>query len=152
MEETIDVNEITSIWPGMYAYHNKVQVSNLKGSENIGIGMVNINSTKQPTEIRLGHKWVALMNHDKHTYNREWWLGLALVVPADSYLGYIDAPKKGKLSNTFLAKLKANKPVDYYSIAAWELSDPGFKDEAYFRKYVENFVQQLSADVKVTVK
>jgi hypothetical protein len=146
------VQETTSITPGFYAYKNQVNVNGLKGTESLGIGMVNINSTKQPTVVKAG-KWVAIINYDKHTYNKEWWLGLALVLPAEAYQGFIDAPKKGKLSNTFLAKLKiGSSPVNYYSVAAWELSEPGFKDEAFFRRYVENMMQQLSAEVRVTVQ
>lgn len=94
-----------------------------------------------------------MVSHEKHTYNKEWWLGLALILPADAYLGYAEAPKQGKLSNSFLAKLKiANKPVNYYAVAGWELSDEGFKGAGYFQQYVENLVRQLSAEVKVTVK
>jgi hypothetical protein len=147
------VEETTSIWPGMYAYHNTVRVSGMEGSENLGIGMVSLNSVKQPTEIRVGEKWVALINHDKHTYNKEWWLGLALILPADAYLGYTEAPKTGKLSHSFFARMRTenNRPVNYYSVAAWELSDKGFTGEAYFRQYVESLVRQISAEVTVTV-
>ena len=147
------VEEVTSIWPGMYAFHNTVKVSGLGGGENIGVGMVNLNSAKQPTEKRVGDKWVALISHDKHTYNKEWWLGLALLLPADAYIGFREAPKTGKLSNSFFALLKAEdgRPVSYYSVAAWELSDKSFADETGFLKYVEELVKQISADVNVRV-
>jgi hypothetical protein len=154
VQRNYSAQETVSIWPGMYAYQNSVKVSGLQGNERLGIGMVNINSVKQPTEVRIGDKWIALIDHDKHTYNKEWWLGLALILPANSYEGYIDAPKTGKLSHSFMAKLKVenNKPVNYYSVAAWELSDAGFKDEVFFRKYVENLLSQLSAEVTVTIR
>jgi hypothetical protein len=53
-----------------------------------------------------------------------------------------------------LAKLKVenNKAVNYYSVAAWELSDEGFVDEGYFRNYVQNLIAQLSSEVSVVVK
>jgi hypothetical protein len=148
------VEETVSIWPGMYGYHNSVKVSGLKRRERLGIGMVNINSNKQPTEVRVGEKWIALISHDKHTYNKEWWLGLALILPVDVYDGFVDAPKTGKLSHTFFAKLKIanNSPVNYYSVAAWELSNAGFKDEAYFKRYVEDLIKQISADVQVSIR
>lgn len=149
-----NVNEITSIWPGMYAYHNSVRVSGLEGDENLLLGMVNIFATKPPSVIKINDKWVALLSHDKHSYNKEWWLPLALILPADEYLGFTQAPKKGKLSNSYLAKIKviSNKPVNYYSVAGWEMSDEGFKDPTYFQKYVENLVKQISAEVIVSVK
>jgi hypothetical protein len=152
--QSYNVDERSSIWPGMYAYHSSVKVSGLNGNEALLIGMVSIFATKPPTEIKLNDKWVALISHDKHSYNKEWWLPLALIVPADAYLGIAEAPKKGKLSNSYFAKLKAvnNKPVGYYAVACWEISDEGFNDPAYFQQYVENLVKQISADVKITVK
>jgi hypothetical protein len=152
-DRSYNAEETISIWPGMYAYHNLVNVTGVKGNENLAIGMVNLNSDKQPVEIRTGSKWVALVLHDKHTYKKEWWLGLALIVPADAYLGYTEAPKKGKLTNSFLARMKlTERPVEYFAVAGWELSDPGFKDAGYFQRYVENLVQQLSAEVTVSIK
>lgn len=149
-----EVDEVTSIWPGMYAYHNSVKASGLQGNENLLIGMVSIFATHPPVEVRVNNKWVALISHDKHSYNKQWWLGLALILPADAYLELIEAPQKGKLSNSYLAKMKVsnNKPVSYYAVAGWEISDAGFKDPAYFQQYVENLVKQISAEVKIIVK
>ncbi|WP_207495878.1 DUF4861 domain-containing protein [Aridibaculum aurantiacum] len=149
-----DLQETVSITPGMYAYKNTVVVSNLEGGEELGIGIVKINTGKDPLVVPVGNDWVALVSHDKHSYNKEWWLGLALIVPAKAYNGFIRAPKTGKLSNTFLAKLKVTNgaPVTYYSVAGWELSDAGFKEEAYFKNYVVQLAQQLAAEIKVSVK
>jgi hypothetical protein len=138
----------------MHAYHNSVKASGLQGNENLLIGMVSIFATKPPTLLKVTDKWVALISHDKHSYNKEWWLPLALILPADSYLGFIEAPKRGKLSNSYLAKMKVsnNKPIDYYAVACWDGADPGFQDPAYFQKYVEDLTMQISAEVKVTIK
>lgn len=148
------VDETTSIWPGMYAYQNSVTFSGLKGDENLMIGLVSINNQNPLEELKVNDQWVVLLTHDMQTYDRQWWLGLALIVPRDLYLGYTEAPKTGQLSNTFLAKLKAenDKPVTYYAAAGWELSDEGFKDPVYFRNYLENLVKQLSAGVEVAVR
>jgi hypothetical protein len=149
-----NAEETVSIWPGMYAYHNSVKISGLKGNEHLGIGLVNINAEKQLTEIKVNKKWVALVSHEKHAYNKEWWIGLALIVPAESYLGFTDAPKKGQLSTSFMARLKItnNQPVNYFAVAGWELSDKGFKDAPYFQKYVLDLVKQVSAPIEVIVK
>ncbi|TDH24214.1 DUF4861 domain-containing protein [Segetibacter sp. 3557_3] len=148
------VEENTSIWPGMYAYNNAVKVSGLQGNERLLIGLVSIFATKPPIEVRVNEKWIALISHDRHSYNKEWWLPLALLLPANIYDGVIEAPKSGKLSNSYLAKLKVsnNKPVQYYAIAGWENSDEGFKKPDYFQRYVEDLARQLSAQVKVTIK
>jgi hypothetical protein len=151
---TYQVDETTSIWPGMFAYQNQVTFSGLHGDENMMIGLVNINNQNPLEEIAVNDQWQVLLTHDMQTYDRKWWLGLALIVPRDLYLGYIEAPKLGQLSNTFLARLKVdnNKPITYYAVAGWEMSDEGFKDADYFRNYVADLVKQLSAKVEVIVK
>ncbi|MEJ2543616.1 MAG: DUF4861 domain-containing protein [Calditrichaceae bacterium] len=153
-ERNYQVNETTSIWPGMYAYQNTVQFSGLLGDEELIIGLVNSNNQNPLQEIPDNDLWQVLLTHDMQTYDRQWWLGMALIVPIDLYLGYTEAPKSGSLSNTFLARLKIknDKPVTYYAVAGWELSDERFKDPDFFRNYVENLVKQLSAKVKVTIK
>ena len=99
-------------------------------------------------------KYVVLYTHDKQTYNKEWWLGMALILPKDKYLGFTQAPKTGPLSNSFLAKLKIedNQPVSYYAIAGWELSDEKFSNETYFTDYLKKLTGQLSAVVEIEVK
>jgi hypothetical protein len=148
------VDEKTSIWPGMYAYQNTVQFSGLNGDEDMIIGLVNSNNQNPLQEISINDQWQVLLTHDIQTYDRQWWLGLALIVPRNLYLGYTEAPKSGKLSNSFLAKLKIenNKPVTYYTAAGWEMSDERFKDPEFFSSYIENLVKQLSAKVGVTIK
>lgn len=143
----------TSIWPGMYAFNNSVSFNHLKGDEVLVVGLVNSNTDKKLTEI-IHDKWVVLLTHDKQSVNKEWWLGLALILPKEQYLGYTLAPKVGSLSNTFLGKLEVenNKPLNYFAVAGWELSDERFRDEAFFTKYVNDLVRQISAEVKVKVK
>ena len=148
------VDESTSITPGMYAYQNKVEFSGLQGDEDLIVGLVNSNNQNPLQEIAVNDEWEVLLTHDMQTYNRQWWLGLALIVPRDLYLGYTEAPQTGQLSNSFLAKLKVenNKPVTYYAAAGWVMSDERFKDPDFFRSYVENLVKQLSVKVEVTIK
>ncbi len=148
------VNENTTITPGMYAYQNTVEFSGLQGDEDLIVGLVNSNNQNPLQEIPVNDEWEVLLTHDMQTYNRQWWLGLALIVPRELYLGYTEAPKTGKFSNSFLAKLKVenNKPVTYYAAAGWVMSDERFKDPDFFRSYVENLVKQLSAKVDVTIK
>ncbi|HKJ40814.1 MAG TPA: DUF4861 domain-containing protein [Sunxiuqinia sp.] len=149
-----NVDETTSIWPGMYAYQNTVKFSGLKGDETLVIGLVNINDQNPLEEIPVNDQWEVLLTHDMQTYDRQWWLGLALIVPIDLYEGYTEAPKEGQLTNSFLVKLKVenDKPVTYYAAAGWEISDERFKDPNYFRNYVVDLVKQLSAKVDVRIK
>ena len=148
------VEENTFIWPGMYAYQNSIKFSGLQGDEELVVGLVNSN-TEMPLSIYEGNdKYVVLYTHDKQTYEKEWWLGLAIIVPRDIYLGNMESPKTGRLSNTFLAKLKIenNKPLTYFALACWELSDKGFTDKEYFENYLKNLSSQLAAEVQVSIR
>ena len=148
------VEEKTTIWPGMYGYMNTVAISGLQGDEDLVVGLVNIHNDSPLTLIDENEKYVVLYTHDKQTYDKEWWLGMALILPKDRYLGHGEAPKTGNLSNSFLAKLKIKEgePLSYYAIAGWELSDKGFRDETYFADYIKQLTNQLSAEVDIQIK
>ncbi len=152
-DRTYTVHETTSIWPGMYGYQNTVSFSGLQGNEHLVIGLVSINNNK-PLEIdEENEEYVVLFTHDKQSYEKEWWLGMALILPKDHYFGYMDAPETGNLSNTYLAQMKIrnNEPVHYYAVGAWELSDKKFIDKAYFKSYVTDLANQLSAKIDIKI-
>ena len=150
-DRTYQVHERVSIWPGMYAYQNTVSVAGLQGDETLLVGLVNSNTRNSLKEINVGDKYVVLLTHDQQSYEREWWLGLALILPRDIYLGNGEAPKTGIFSNTFYGKLKVEEqlPVTYFAVGCWEISDEGFRDPVYFEDYVVNLARQLGVDVKV---
>ncbi|MBZ4041155.1 DUF4861 domain-containing protein [Flavobacterium hibisci] len=147
------VQETASIWPGMYGYKNTVSLNGLKGNETLAIAFSNINN-QNPLQVIDAGDYVCFILHDKLTYERQWILGTAIIIPKNVYKGYIEAPKTGKLTNSYLIKVstKNNQPISYYPIAGWELSaDPNFKDSAYFSNYVTTLAKQLSAKIKVEV-
>ncbi|WP_308991083.1 DUF4861 domain-containing protein [Mariniflexile litorale] len=152
-DRTYNVKEKTTIWPGMYGYQNTVAISGLQGDENLAVGLVNINNDNPLSIIGENDKYIVLYTHDQQTYDKGWWLGMALILPKDNYLGYTEAPKTGNISNTFLAKLsiKNNKPISYYAIACWELSDSGFVDKSYFETYLKNVTNQLSTEINIKI-
>ncbi|WNH12698.1 DUF4861 domain-containing protein [Thalassobellus suaedae] len=147
------VEEYTTIFPGIYGYKNTVSISGIQGDENLVVGLVNINNDKPLSIIDENENYIVLYTHDKQTYDKKWWLGMALIVPKELYLGYTEAPKTGPLSNTYLAKLKVEnkQPVSYYAIAGWELSDTRFIDEAYFINYLKKLTNQLSVEVDMII-
>lgn len=148
------VQETTSIWPGMYGFKNTVSINGIKGKETFLAAISNLNN-KNPLQVIESGDWICLIQHDYLTYERQWILGTAILVPKNIYEGYIEAPKTGQLTDSYLAKLKVenNKDISYYAIAAWELSaDKGFNDSAFFTNYVTNLAKQLSAKIKVEIK
>ncbi|WP_417941052.1 DUF4861 family protein [Flavobacterium sp. RS13.1] len=147
------VEETASIWPGMYGYKNTVSLNGLKGNETLVIALSNINN-QNPLQVIDSGDYVCFIQHDKLTYERQWILGTAIIIPKNSYKGYIEAPKTGKLTNSYLIKVstKNNQPISYYPIAGWELSaDQNFKDSAYFSNYVTTLAKQLSAKIEVQI-
>ncbi len=153
-DRNYDVQETSTIWPGMYGYQNEVSISGLQGDEAFLVGLVNINNDQPLEEIEVNEDWVVLMTHDQQSYEKEWYLGMALILPKAKYQGYTEAPESGDLSNSFLAKLSINEnePVQYYAVGAWELSNEKFVDREYFKQYVTDLTKQLSAEVEVSWK
>lgn len=151
---TYQAKEMTSIWPGMYGYKNTVSIDGLKGDEMLLITLSNINNQKSLNEVEVGN-WICLIQHDALTYDRQWILGSAIIVPKKGYNGYIEAPKTGQLTTSYLAKFKVknNETISYYAIAGWELStDKNFKDSGYFNNYVINLANQLAAEINIEIK
>src|SRR5690606_30879094 len=101
LDRNYAVEETSSIWPGMYAYKNEVSFSDLEGDETLLIGLVNSNTSNPLSEFVIDDRWVVLWTHDKQTYEKEWYLGLALILPKDVYQDYMEAPKTGRLSTSF---------------------------------------------------
>lgn len=148
------VNEITSIWPGMYGYKNTVTMNGLKGDEVFLAAISNINN-EVPLKVVKEGDYVCLIQHGHLTYEKQWILGTAIIVPKELYKGYIEAPKTGQLTDSYLAKLTVEngKPISYYAIAGWEMSaDHNFKDASYFTNYVTNLSNQLSAKIDIEIK
>lgn len=148
------VEEKVSIVPGMYAYKNEVKIQGLQGDENLVIGLVNLHNRQPLRELVEFEDWVVLLTHDQQSYDREWIIGMALILPKSEYLGYFEAPKTGDLSNTFLAKMQTenDRPITYYAVGGWEISDEKFRDAVYFENYVKDLVAHLEADIEVKIE
>ena len=151
---TYQAKETVTIWPGMYAYQNTVSISGLKENDTLAIGLSNINNQNGVEEIKT-EKWVALVQHDSLTYDRKWIMGTALILPAEAYSSYIEAPQTGQFTQSFLAKMNVanEEPVTYYGVSGWELSqNPKFKDAAYFKAYVEQLANQLFTPIDINIE
>jgi hypothetical protein len=153
LNRNYSLKQNTNITPGNYAFKNELLFNNLQGDETLLVGLVNSRTSQKLSEVYIDDNWVVLLTHDKQSVNKEWWLGLAVILPRKNYLGFIEAPKTGIVSSSFFGKLKVenNKPVTYFAVAGWELSDPRFKDPANFKKYVTDLAKQLSAPVTIKI-
>ncbi|GAB2633112.1 DUF4861 domain-containing protein [Belliella aquatica] len=146
------VKEYTSIWAGVQGYQNTVSISGLQGDEELVIGLVNSRTDKPLTSMEVGNFQI-LYTHDLQTYEKDWYLGLALIVPKENFLGFSEAPKEGSLSNSYLARMKIDegKQISYYAVAAWELSDERFREEAYFRDYLKTLAENIDYSIDIHI-
>src|SRR5690606_24618460 len=103
-DRTYQVKERVSIWPGMYAYQNTVNVSGLQGAERLVVALDDSNIRNPPEAITVYARSDVLLTHDPQTYGREWWLGLAIILPRDVYQRNGAAPAEGIFSDTFFGK------------------------------------------------
>lgn len=151
-DRTYQLSENPTIWPGMYAYQNTVKFSGLKGDETLVIGLSKVATNHPVTEIKQG-KFVALYTHDAQSYNKEFIIGLAIILPVEAYQGHGESPKTGSFALSYYAKLalKNNVPLRYYAVGGWELADECFKTEKCFEDYLKKLMAQLNTKVLVKI-
>lgn len=147
------LKEEPAIWNGPYAYENTVRFKDLTGDERLLIGLPKVQTDKIPVQMKVNN-WMVLYTYDKQTYNKEFNLGLALLVPWDLFDGWEKAADDGSVNSTYLVKLKVNNiyPVTYYAVAGWELSDPAFQTEKGFSAYLRAMTATLNAKLNVSIR
>jgi hypothetical protein len=145
--------ETPAIWPGMFAYRNQVSCIGLSGKEQLVVGLPKVATEKNLATFEVGD-WVVLYTHDQQTYNREFMMGMAIVVPRKAYLGWGKAPESGSFAHSYFARLRVqnNHTLVYYAVAGWELSDPKFRNESGFVDYLNQFVSTLQTPMQVRIK
>lgn len=153
-ERVYQVRELSSIWPGMYAFQNKVQLSGLIGGEQLLVSIPKTNTDRGLSEWMVNDDWVVLYTHDQQSYDREYWLGLALLLPKEFYRGNSTFESEEKLHDAFYAKLKLleNQYIEYYVVGCWEYADPQFKDESYFKNYLQRLADELDTEVRTEIR
>ena len=147
----LNVHNRISIWKGRYGYMNKTTVTGFEGKETIVTGLVNSNNDQPITEKQVGDLQL-LATHDKQTYDKEYFLGLALAVPNKIFQGWEDAPETGKVNTTRFAKLNvsADAPFTYYVFSGWELQDTGFTQKDYFMEKIDAELVRIQNPIEVS--
>ncbi len=152
-ERHYHLKEEPAIWTGSFAYENTVMFKDLTGDEQLLIGLPKVETEKIPVQMKVNN-WMVLYTYDKQTYNKEFNLGMALLVPWDLFDGWEKAPADGEVNSTYLIKLKVNNiyPITYYVVAGWELSDPAFKTEKGFSAYLRAMTATLDAKLNISIR
>ena len=143
--QSYDIKNTVTIWAGQYGYINKINLTSTQDSDTLLVGLTNINNNKPPTLIENQLDHTTLYTFDKQTYDKEYYLGMALIFPSSQYLGYKDSPKSGDgITNTFLnmIHLKESKTFEYHVLASWELDDLNMSSNEAFDKLVNQYLSQ----------
>ena len=96
-----------------------------------------------------------MITHDKQSYNKEFTIGMCLLMPRQNFVKSFDTPATGNgIIYTWCAELKpdADKAINYNVLAAWEQQNPAFLDRAFFVKTMKYEALKLSKPVVLELK
>ncbi|WP_252196454.1 DUF4861 domain-containing protein [Bacteroides salyersiae] len=150
----VDVHETMTIWSGKYGYENEIITSPLPKNAVLVTGIVgNFNDMPQRLET-YEQKVVSMSTHDKQTYNKEWYMGMSLIIPMNNYSEVFNTPDKGSdILKTWCVKMKPNEEGKYLfnAYAAWELADKHFKDRDYYMNMIDEYARNIVNPVIVEI-
>jgi hypothetical protein len=143
--QSYNLVEEISIWAGKHWYQSTVTLSGFSGERTLVTGIANRHNAK-PVQLKTTGGYQLLATHAAQSENKDK-LGMGILVPADAFMEYGEAPNEGAgVTHTSCVKLKVknNKPVSYYFFAGWEQADKQFADEAAFITYMQQSAAELN--------
>jgi hypothetical protein len=151
-DHKVDVTVTTTIWAGKYGYENVIETGALPAGDTLVTGIVRSFNDNAPVEKKIGDR-IVMMTHDRQSYGKEWYMGMALTVPQENSLGTFDTPDTGAgadIIKTWCIKLKpgADGKIRFNVYAAWELQDPRFTQADFFFRMVEEEAERQACPVK----
>jgi hypothetical protein len=154
-DHKVDVTWTTAIWAGKYGHENTVEIGTLPAGDTLVTGIVRSFNDNAPVEKNIGDRTV-MMTHDRQSYDKEWYMGMALTVPQENMFETFDTPDAGTAADivrTWCVKLKpgADGKIRFSVYAAWELQDPRFTQANFFFRMTEEEAERQAGPVKMTV-
>lgn len=147
-----DLKNTVSIWAGDYGYSNQIELLSDNPSDTMIVGLTNIHNNNPPILYKDNPAYTLFHTFDKQTYDKEFYLGMALAFPADKFISYKESPDQGEgITNTYLnfIELSDVKSFEYHVFAGWELSVDAFTSPESFQDYIVNATQRLSTPVMI---
>ncbi|MDD4921664.1 MAG: DUF4861 domain-containing protein [Bacteroidales bacterium] len=151
----VNVHNTVTIWAGKYGCENVVKTSALPNGALLVTGIVTSNNGKEVREKAYNGKFISMSTHDMQTYDKVWYLGMSLIMPAENMVRTFNAPKVGPgVSNTWCASIKPNAKGEYrYNCyAAWEISDQRFRDRNFYLGMIDGYAQNMLEPVVLSIK
>ncbi|MCD8165648.1 MAG: DUF4861 domain-containing protein [Bacteroides sp.] len=137
--EKVDVSCLITIWAGKYGYENRVTTSPLPEGSRLITGIVANNNDKEFITHTYRDTYTSMNTHDKQTYDKTWYMGMSLILPAESVVELFHAPDTGSnIKKTWCVAMRPDETgtYRYNAYAAWEMSDRRFSDRDYYLSLV----------------
>ncbi len=151
----VNLSATITIWAGKYCYENLVTTSKLPANSHLVTGIVDNNNNQPEIENNDNPRYVSMITHDKQTYNKVWYMGMALIIPKSNFISTFEAPKSNSdIITTWCVKLNPNKSNEYrYNVyGAWELQDSNFCNRDFFVNLINTETTKLGMPINVTLK
>jgi hypothetical protein len=140
-----DVTHRIFIYAGDHFYRSQVWVKGLHGDEVLYTGIVDLYELETFEMESAGYK--VFGTHGNQGFDDEI-LGLGILIPANQFLHAKAAPKEGDgvvFTHLTAIQLTDTMPAQYAFFAGWELQDPGFTTEFYFRDMLSKAAYKLDS-------
>ena len=152
--EKVDVYETMTIWAGKYGYENVIKTTPLPKGTHLITGIVNNFNNMPYTQEKTG-RFEIMSTHDKQTYDKEWYMGMSVLIDKDNWTNKMfEAPKTGTgITTAWCAVLKPDKKGVYRwnCAAAWEITDERFIDKGFYINMIREYANELSNKIAVKV-
>lgn len=151
--EKISFSQVVTIWGGSYGYDNEISCPELPKNCSFVTGIVH-NNNNHPLQSEIFHGQQAMITHDKQSYNKEFTIGMCLLIPTQSFVKSFDTPDKGEgIIYTWCAQLRPQNKnnIKYSVLASWEQQNPAFLDRVLFVKTMEYEALKRSKPVVVVL-
>ncbi|WP_234568028.1 DUF4861 domain-containing protein [Rhodohalobacter sp. 614A] len=151
-DQSYDLTNTVTIWAGQHWFKNDIIFHSPQPSDTLIVGLVNSNNDEPllPTDPIEG--LVPIATHDQQNYDRDQYLGLALLLPESNYIEYVTAPDIGTgITTSFnaLLEVKNETSISFYTLGAWELADSNFTDRNYFQQFLTTNARKISNPVSL---
>lgn len=143
-DQNLNVKERISIWAGKFWFKTEVVVTGFTGDKEIAVGISNLKNSAPAMYQTNNTGFSSLAGHARQSENADM-LGIGLLYSNVIFNGYGEAPRLNTipgldtLSNSYFAKLKIRSglPIEFFSFAAWEKTDPKFANSRYFLDLIQ---------------
>ena len=149
------LHQEVTVWGGYYGYEQTMTVSELPAGSSLVTGIVASRNSQPCVERTHEGRLVTMATHDLQSYNREYYIGMGLILPTENAAGSFHSPEEeGDLRKTWCMALRpdANGCYRYRVCAAWEHRDPRFRDRSYFLDMIDRYAQAINHPILIHIQ